>query len=386
LKVPLTCIATAVLVLLPSTGAAAESDHVVRQLTTMHVTVNGVIHDPSAFDIGWVEQSTGRYFLADGTNNAIDVFDARTDRFLGFVAQGAFHHPNTPNPLATCTALGASDPHDCNGPDGVLTDSMHRVWAGDWIDAATKTSSIKVMDATPGSPVIKSISTGGKFRSDELAYDPRDQVILIANPDFNDGFLTWIDVRELKVIGTFKYSPTNVNTWGGLEQPVWDPETGLFYQAVPGVADANGNVITPGEIDVFKPRPEDGVGQRVAVLSTPTCLNGPTGLTLASDQRLIGACDTGAIIVNPRDNDRQRTIPNVGGADEIWFNRGDGNVYLARTAAGQLGVASAERGRFVANLPTAVGSHSVAAYEENNHVFVPLGGGGGIAVFASGED
>ena len=108
-------------------------------------------------------------------------------------------------------------------------------------------------------------------------------------------------------------------------------------------------------------------------------------LYISSATPICEACDNGAVIVSPRDNDRQRLIPNVGAADEIWFNRGDENVYLARTAAGQLGVADAERGRFLANLPTAVGSHSVAAFEGNNHVFVPLGGGGGIAVFASGD-
>ena len=121
-----------------------------------------------------------------------------------------------------------------------------------------------------------------------------------------------------------------------------------------------------------------------AVLSTAACLNGPTGLTLAPDDRLIGACDNGGVIVKQRGGHEQRLIPNVGGADEIWFNRGDGHVYFAETGAGQLGVAEAEDGRFVANLPTGVGSHSVAAYAENNHIFVPVNGGG-IDVFAGTE-
>ena len=194
-------IASGVLAMLPGTGAAARSDDLVQPLTTIHVTVNGVNQDPSVFDISWVEQSTGRYFLADGTNDAVDLFDARTDTFTGFLGQGQFHHLTQPE----CLARGASDAHDCNGPDGVVTDSRHRVWAGNGVDATHPVSSIDVVDPTPGSTVIRSILTGGKFRSDELAYDPRDQVILIANPDFNDGFLTWIDVRDLKVIGTFRY-------------------------------------------------------------------------------------------------------------------------------------------------------------------------------------
>ena len=380
LKLPSALIASAVIALLPSTGAAAHSDDVVQPLTTIHVTVNGVNHDPLGFDISWVEQSTGRYFLADGTNNAVDLFDARTDTFAGFVGQGNFHSRTQP----ACLALGASDPHDCNGPDGVLTDSQHRVWAGDGVDAANPVSSIKVMDPTPGHSIIKSIPLGGKFRSDELAYDPRDQVILIANPDFNDAFLTWIDVRDMKVIGTFKYAPTDVTKWGALEQTVWNPETGLFYQPVTGVADASGNVVTPGRIDVFNPRPDEGVGQRVASIPTPTCLNGPVGMTLAEHQRLVLACDGGGLVVPVRDSDHQRLIPNVGGGDETWYNPGDEHVYFARIGASQLGVGAPEGVRFIANLPTGPAGHSVAAYAGNNHIFVPVSGGG-IKVFADAE-
>jgi hypothetical protein len=53
-------------------------------------------------------------------------------------------------------------------------------------------SSIKVMAPTPGDTVIKPISLGGKFRSDELSYDTRDHMILIANPDYEDRFVSWV--------------------------------------------------------------------------------------------------------------------------------------------------------------------------------------------------
>ena len=171
---------------------------------------------------------------------------------------------------------------------------------------------------------------------------------------------------------------------GGLEQTVWNPATGLFYQPVTGVADAAGNVITPGRIDVFDPRPDEGAGRRVASIPTPTCLNGPVGLTLAEHQRLVGACDGGGLVVQVRDFDHQRMIPNVGGADEAWYNPGDEHVYFARTGAAQLGVGDPEGARFIANLPTGPAAHSVAAYAANNHVFVPVSGGG-IEVFADAE-
>src|SRR5439155_6368463 len=98
----------AVLAMLPSAGVAAKSDDVVQLLTTIHVTANGVTQDPATFDISWVEQSTGRYFLGAEPNNAVDRFDARTDTFVGFVGQGNFHSVS----LADCVARGASDDHN----------------------------------------------------------------------------------------------------------------------------------------------------------------------------------------------------------------------------------------------------------------------------------
>jgi len=44
----------------------------------------------SAFDISWVDNSTQKYYLADRTNNAIDLVDAATDTFVGFIGKGHY--------------------------------------------------------------------------------------------------------------------------------------------------------------------------------------------------------------------------------------------------------------------------------------------------------
>ncbi len=36
----------------------------------------------NAFDIGWVDPSSQRYFLADRSNKGVDVVDARTNMFV----------------------------------------------------------------------------------------------------------------------------------------------------------------------------------------------------------------------------------------------------------------------------------------------------------------
>ena len=42
------------------------------------------------FDISWVDNSTQKYYLTDRSNNAIDLVDASTDTFLGFIGKGQF--------------------------------------------------------------------------------------------------------------------------------------------------------------------------------------------------------------------------------------------------------------------------------------------------------
>src|SRR5690349_9124332 len=78
------------------------------------------------FDISFVDNTTQKYYLTDRTNNAIDLVDAATDTFLGFIAQGNF----------TGTRPCPEHPKDlrhCAGPNGVLTDDLGHVWAGDGI-------------------------------------------------------------------------------------------------------------------------------------------------------------------------------------------------------------------------------------------------------------
>jgi hypothetical protein len=74
------------------------------------------------------------------------------------------------------------------------------------------------------------------------------------------------------------------------------------------------------------------------------------------------------------------------GADELWFNPGDGNVYFAIGTPGLLGVVDAGSLRVLTtNLPTQSGSHSVAAYVgKPNQILVPLTSTG-IQVFVSGS-
>ena len=37
------------------------------------------------FDFGFVDEKTQRYYLADRSNKSVDIFDAKTDKFIGSV-------------------------------------------------------------------------------------------------------------------------------------------------------------------------------------------------------------------------------------------------------------------------------------------------------------
>ena len=86
------------------------------------------------------------------------------------------------------------------------------------------------------------VSTGGNVRADELAYDPRDHIILITNPDEATAtppgvpFVTFISTTTHKVLGTIIYDGKpgdGPNATAGIEQPVWDGVTGKFLHQCP---------------------------------------------------------------------------------------------------------------------------------------------------------
>ena len=77
--------------------------------------------NPLRFDISWVDQATARYYLAEGGNAGVDVFDAENDLYLGRI--GGFH--------GVGTADDPCGPIEGMGPSGVLVTSDNHLWADD---------------------------------------------------------------------------------------------------------------------------------------------------------------------------------------------------------------------------------------------------------------
>lgn len=307
-------------------------------LTTIAIPGGG----PTSFDISWVDSASERYYLAERTSTPntgrIDVIDAEHDTFLysigGFVGNQGL---------------------DKSGPNGVVViNKLNEAWAGDG------DSTVKVVDLAARA-VVDTIYTGGTFRADELAYDPLNHMILIANDADTPPFVTFISTKTRTVAGHLAYPQAT----GGLEQPVWDRQTKRFYLAVPSTT-----TNPHGEIDRINPKTMTVTGV------FPTTCN-PAGLALLPHQRLMTSCGD---VINARTGAPVAHVNGVA-ADEIWYNPGDERVYFGHNPAAVVDAETYQVITMIAAGPT----HSVAADSENNHIFIPVTGMG-VKVYTDSED
>src|SRR5438874_8759185 len=298
----------------------------------------------TSFDISVVERSSQTHYLADRSNKAVDIFDASSNtsetRVAGFV--------------------GFTGNNDTSGPNGiVVVHDRGEIWAGDG------NSTVKVIDLRTDS-IVKTVSTGGTPRADEIAYTKRDKLVLVPNDADTPPFATLIDTQSRGVVARIDFNDATA----GLEQPVWDPETHLFYMSVPETAADPG-----GAVAVIDPRTRS----RVGLFPVQNC--GPAGLTLGPKQQLLLGCGdpTALQVMDARTGDIVATIAQVSGADEVWYNPGDKHYYVAarnNPTGPVLGVIDAETDAWIQNVPTSPNAHSVAANPINDEIFVPLRGMG----------
>jgi len=346
-----------VLTALPAAVFAQQGQPVAGYKLLTTISIPGGL---TGFDISWVDSAAGKYYLADRGNATaspvvpprIDVIDTVNDQFV------------------TSINLPA-------GANGIVSvPRAHEIWVG-------LSDSTTAVVSTDDYTIRHIISNGGKARADELAYDPEDRIILIANDRDTPPFITFIDAKSYTVLKTVNYDGVSApQTTNGLEQPVWDQATLKFYLAVPATK-ANPN----GEIDEIDPLTYS------VTRSFPTACKGPAGLALIPNQRLITSCGdildiaTGSVLV---------TVSGVG-ADEIWYSPGDQRVYFGGYQSINVPVVDARInatgpvamlviGHTVPTGQTGVAqtTHSIAADEVNRKVFIPVSNAG-VQVWRNGS-
>ncbi len=401
----LACLAGAAMPCLLSM-AAYSADEQFSITAKIHVpSINGNTKGLASFDISWVDPILDQYFLADRSNKAIDVVDPGSNLVVNQLT-GC-----TPN----CSVFVGAAPggSDQSGPDGVLTVDQRYVWAGDG------NSRVQVIDAT-NNALVTTINTSGPGtvhptpspnRADELCYDERDHIILIANDADSPPFITFINSRApYNILGQTVMDGGSghghgPNATNGIEQCQWSPRTGHFYINLPQVDGTPGANNTPGAVLMIDPVSE-GI-DHVWSIPLANC-TGPAGMALGPDHQIALGCQgnfktaptsTSSVIIDERGNGNNvkivATLANAGGADEAWFNQGDdhyfitgGNFVSGGSPAPQLAVVDAESTNEDGSVSTAVGSHSVAADPVRNQVYVPVntkvGGGGGDTAICTG--
>jgi len=337
---------------------------------------------PFSFDISFVDSSASRYYLSDRTTGGVDVFNTKTNTYLG-TAKG-FTGAVLSNPTTVNNNLA--------GPNGVVALSSTLVAAGDG-DSTLKivnTSSLSIVatQLSANNPFTGTIPpqvlaacvnpaggiTSHAFRLDEMAYDPTDNEILAINDTDCPPYGTFFSASSPYGIQGAVAFGTSFN---GVEQPVWDPNQSLFLVANPQTV-ANPN----GEIDTIDPHSFQ-ILSRFALPAACT----PHGLALGPNDNVVIGCNVAnsqIFVINAKTGAVLGNVPGYGGSDECWYNSGDNRYYCALSSqlpGPVIVVIDAGTLKLVATIPTSTQAHSVAADSATNHLFVPQRATG-ISVFS----
>jgi len=353
-------VATVAAIGLGSAGSAQAGAAKLKQIGTIANPAGPI----DGFDISFVDQKTQRYYLADRSNKSVDVFDAKTDKFIGSV--GGF---------VGVTMKNGKPNNDTSGPDGVVVVGGE-VWAGDG-DSTIKVIDIKTMK------IVDTIKTGGTTRVDEMAYDPKDSVFIGVNNAEEPPFATLVSTKKgHKIIAKIAFDDAT----DGAEQPAYNPADGMFYVAIPELKkDAK-----KGGVAVIDPK-----GKLVKILPVDNCH--PNGLAFGPGGNFALGCTADGkempaiiAIMNYKTGKLVKAVADIGAADMVAYNPKTGEYYTgSRGMPGGpvLGIIDAKANALVDKVALKGGNpHSVDTNHANGHVFVPAGSANGgcgcVMVFA----
>jgi hypothetical protein len=326
----------------------------------------------SSFDISFADPVTGNIFIADRSNASVDIFSGSSLQFLGRATGFTGQQATT----------------SISGPDGVVTvtaGGITTLFAGDG------NSTLRVYDATNAAApsFVSSISTGGKFRVDEMAFSPASNQVLAANnadtPAYGSLFTTTNGGSPVTLNPpvpnnnkiTVPTSQGGIDT-GGMEQPAWNPKTGTFFVSIPQLAGTN----NPGGVSEISTAGQVLRTINLASLGISSC--SPAGLAVGGSGNLMVGCNSvgaAAILLNPTGaGSIVKTFPGLGGTDELWFDPRTNAFYVT----GNNGTNTSRFFDVIAadtititqtvNLPTTTSAHSITVDPFNGNVFVPLAG------------
>ena len=315
------------------------------------------------FDIGYVDSEAGRYYVTDRSNAGVDIFDTRKMTYVGRVGGFVglkFNEDKRP-------AIQIS------GPNGLAFDPTKKeLWVADG------DSTVKVIDVTANPPkIVASISTGGQKRADELGIDTKDGLVLVGNNADKPSYVSFISTKpDHAVVAKIEMPEAS----DGVDQPLYVPETGLFYASVPIWKEEKNH----GGLAVFDPK----TLKMTKLIPIDDCV--PFGLAQGPGTNVIVGCGAGSktrtptvpmpatVILDVKTEKIVKVIHELGGQDEVWYNPKLRQYYTASRdfpSGPVLGVINADTNTFVESIATGENAHSVAADSTNGAIFVPLTAG-----------
>jgi hypothetical protein len=363
---------------LPAVAGALTLDTVVTLPVLPGTATQSILR---AFDISFVDPNSHTYALAasalfctttpppttvcDASGPAsmpgVVTIDTQT-KAAKLLAVGQFAG-NCPAP-----AVGQS------GPNGLVIIGKE-IWVGDapihnppCTGPITTPSSVKVLDFAGN--IKQTILTGGQARADELCYNPNTNVVLMANDEPVDNFITFISTETYEVLGTIKFDGSdqkgNNILANGIEQCAYNPQDKKFYLNIPKTGPGT-PTLGPGLVLTISDAPFH-VERVFTIDPVATGCAGPQGLAVGpSNQMALGCGGINSLIIDSTTGKPATIVNFEGGTDEAWYNPTANQYYFARSTAGVLGVENAgPPANAAADTPTAVGSHSVAADPNQN--------------------
>jgi hypothetical protein len=332
-----------------------------------------------SFDISWVNPIRAEYYLADRSNNGVDIIDTvhntfkkRIGGFVGIVLNSA----------------GTAVNNNLSGPDGVTSH-------GNWLYAGDGDSTLKVIDLETGQ-IVATLSTGGTTRLDEMALTTDGRLLLAVNNAEDPPFATLFTANgddernSVTALTKIKVDPAVIPAGFGLsiEQPAWDELTQRFIVSVPTIA--NNPLDPPGCNYGQNPGPVTCSGAILVIDPTnlltpiekvvPLYQCGPNGATAGPQGNVMVGCtpnnqksDKETTVINVR-TFRYVDVGNLTGSDEVWYNPGSNRYYTGSSAmpgGAVLGVVNGTTNFLLETIPQSSASHSVAADSLRNKIFVP---------------
>jgi len=289
------------------------------------------------FDHAAVHAGRSRLYIAHTANDAVDVVDCATDRYLGSIPA-----------LREVAGVVVSEARDL-----VFTSNRGEDTVA-WFPPAREDRLVR-------------LAVG--VRPNGLAYDPGRNRLLVANVGDPARPGSWsvsrVDVAARAVIA-------EVPAPGRTRWAVFDAEAEAFYV----------NIVEPPQIVVLaacKP-------QRIA-RTVPIPVVGPHGLDLDPEtRRLYCACDGQALVTLDARSGRLLERAELGGVPDVVFvNPPVGHVYVAIGEPGVIEVFETDPLRRVQTVPTGRGAHTLAFDPSRHRLYALLPGRHAATVYVDGK-